>query len=433
MPALRRRPSLDVLENRVALDAVVGLRARAALRLCSRSDGAGPPVATVAGRVGKSGGSLDAVVGLRARAALRLCSQSDGCILEGPQRVAQGYLVDRVAMADLDACVGAVGLRPEPLYGFAPNRMDVFWKDPNGLLRDTWWTGSQWQTSTLASGPLGSAPEPLYGFAPNRMDVFWKDPNGSLRDTWWTGSQWQTSTLASGPLGSAPEPLYGFAPNRMDVFWKDPNGSLRDTWWTGSQWQTSTLASGPLGSAPEPLYGFAPNRMDVFWKDPNGSLRDTWWTGSQWQTSTLASGPLGSAPEPLYGFAPNRMDVFWKDPNGSLRDTWWTGSQWQTSTLASGPLGLRARAALRLCSQSDGCILEGPQRVAQGYLVDRVAMADLDAYVVLLYLPGAAGVSPPHEPPLLRGKGKLTLLPLSGADRLHFSLRGKPAANGRRP
>ena len=37
---------------------------------------------------------------------------------------------------------------------------------------------------------LTSKPAPLYGFAENRMDVFWKAPDGSLMDTWWNGSAW---------------------------------------------------------------------------------------------------------------------------------------------------------------------------------------------------------------------------------------------------
>jgi hypothetical protein len=52
------------------------------------------------------------------------------------------------------------------------------------------------------------------------------------------------------------------------------------------------------------------------------------------------------------------------------------------------------------------------------------------AFLPRVFFPGAAGVSPPHEPPPLRGKCQTTPLPLSGADRLHRSLRGKPAAAG---
>jgi hypothetical protein len=88
---------------------------------------------------------------------------------------------------------------------------------------------------------LGSAPRPLYGFAANRMDVFWKAPTGALMDTWWTGSAWTVSQLSAPPLGSEPAPLYGFAPNRMDVFWKAPSGVLMDTWWNGSAWVVSAL------------------------------------------------------------------------------------------------------------------------------------------------------------------------------------------------
>ena len=42
---------------------------------------------------------------------------------------------------------------------------------------------------------LISVPAPLYGFANNRMDVFWKAPDGSLMDTWWNGSAWVVSSL----------------------------------------------------------------------------------------------------------------------------------------------------------------------------------------------------------------------------------------------
>jgi hypothetical protein len=42
---------------------------------------------------------------------------------------------------------------------------------------------------------LASAPAPLDGFAPGRMDVFWKADDGSLMDTVWTGSAWVVSAL----------------------------------------------------------------------------------------------------------------------------------------------------------------------------------------------------------------------------------------------
>jgi hypothetical protein len=40
-----------------------------------------------------------------------------------------------------------------------------------------------------------SQPKPLYGFAPNRMDVFWSAANSALMDTWWNGSAWVVSAL----------------------------------------------------------------------------------------------------------------------------------------------------------------------------------------------------------------------------------------------
>ncbi len=74
---------------------------------------------------------------------------------------------------------------------------------------------------------LISVPAPLYGFANNRMDVFWKASDGSLMDTWWNGSAWVESQLSAQPMGSAPAPLHGFANSRMDVFWKAPGIQLR--------------------------------------------------------------------------------------------------------------------------------------------------------------------------------------------------------------
>ncbi len=79
---------------------------------------------------------------------------------------------------------------------------------------------------------LISVPAPLYGFASNRMDVFWKASDGSLMDTWWNGSAWVESQLSAQPMGSAPAPLHGFANNRMDVL----NKTLR--------WTRPTLAAG---------------------------------------------------------------------------------------------------------------------------------------------------------------------------------------------
>ena len=93
-----------------------------------------------------------------------------------------------------------------------------------------------------------SEPRPLYGFAANRMDVFWNAADGSLMDTVWAGSHWIERQLSAGPLDSAAAPLYGFAPGRMDVFWKAADGSLMDTVWAGASWIDRKLSAGPLDS-----------------------------------------------------------------------------------------------------------------------------------------------------------------------------------------
>jgi hypothetical protein len=56
----------------------------------------------------------------------------------------------------------------------------VFYRGIDGCLWDTWWNGSSWTDSKLSNVKLISAPAPLYGYANNRMDVFYCGSEGTL-------------------------------------------------------------------------------------------------------------------------------------------------------------------------------------------------------------------------------------------------------------
>src|SRR5690606_7724239 len=106
-----------------------------------------------------------------------------------------------------------------------------------GYLYDTFWTGSNWQTSQNGgSGNVESAHSALYGFSAGRMDIFWVGRDGNLWDTWWTGTHWQDSKLGGHGdcLPVQPSALYGFESNRMDIFWKSMNGYVVNTWWNSN-------------------------------------------------------------------------------------------------------------------------------------------------------------------------------------------------------
>ena len=82
--------------------------------------------------------------------------------------------------------------RPSRFTALLPIGWMYSGRTPTGRSRIPGGPGRNGRPGRLRRGRWAPPAEPLYGFAPKRMDVFWKDPNGSLKDTWWTGSQWQT-------------------------------------------------------------------------------------------------------------------------------------------------------------------------------------------------------------------------------------------------
>jgi hypothetical protein len=194
-----------------------------------------------------------------------------------------------------------------------PDHLDVFWLSGDGQIRSTWWdaavAGGAWPAGRAftvpGSGTSMSAPT-VVARTPDHLDVFWVDPNGSVKSTWWDASTgWNgggsIDITAPGAATGAPITVVARATDHMDVFWINPDGSVSSTWWDahedsgGWPWSRvfgvtapSTAVGGMLG-----VIARSPSSMGVFWVQADGSLRMTSWdrdtAGGTWDINRISA------------------------------------------------------------------------------------------------------------------------------------------------
>jgi hypothetical protein len=227
----------------------------------------------------------------------------------------------------------------------------VFWRGPQGGLREKWYSG-RWNGPNLVdTGRLGSAPA-VAAHADGQQDVFWKGTNGNLWETWYTGQWHGPINLHAGRLGSGPAVGVDSAGDEY-VFWQGTDGGLWERSYSGKSWgQPIPLADRKLGSAPA-VAVHSNGEQDVFWKGANGNLWESWFTNRWNGPVDLGGGQLGSAPSVAVDGAGDEY-VFWKGTDGGLWEKGYVAGSWGAATsVRAGLLGSAPTVAVHANGEQD--------------------------------------------------------------------------------
>ena len=200
------------------------------------------------------------------------------------------------------------------------------------------------QTGGLTEGPAADG-DPDAIIYNNQFHVLYRDGNGTIWDSWYTGpgGQWtlqqinlqQTGGLTKGPAADG-DPAAFIYNNQFHVLYRDGNGTIWDSWYTGpgGQWTIQQINLDGLTSGPatvgDPTAFIYNNQSHVPYLDASGNVWDSWYDGTSWNLQQInlggvTSGPaaVGDAASVIYN---NQSHVLYRDGAGKVWDSWYDGS-----------------------------------------------------------------------------------------------------------
>lgn len=236
------------------------------------------------------------------------------------------------------------------------DRVDVFARSAaNQLLHLISNNGqwSQWQTvGTFPPYPLLTSDPSAVSFAPGRIEVFYRGPDGALWtirfDGLWRQAQSLGNQLApgSGPavasLLATPQNVFNPPAQRLNVFIRGADNALHrrlrdDNGWHG--WQS---LGGALTADPSAVSrGGTNTRIDVFFRGTDNALYHRRFDGYTWHNPQALGGQLTGGPDasgwgPAGG--PDLLNVFVRGTDNALHYRTFNGYQWlDWQTVGSPP------------------------------------------------------------------------------------------------
>lgn len=211
---------------------------------------------------------------------------------------------------------------PAAVCSWGPNRLDVFWRGDDGLLKQRTWAHDasgvgRWGTWSFNV----RVPEHLAAcsWGPNRIDLFWWESREAIHHRWWDGNRW----VDDPPIPAVPGrqlTACSWGPNRIDLFWQDGSSRLRQKWWDGRSWNNDGSRDVQMSSDPAAC-SWGPNRIDLFWREPGGGLHHSWWDGNGWNEGSLGTRFIDTPAACCW--APNVIDVFVRMSDNKLMHKWW--------------------------------------------------------------------------------------------------------------
>ncbi len=225
---------------------------------------------------------------------------------------------------------------PKPAVVEYGGTVRIFYRGPNGQMREKNWNGSVWtQKNWGYENEVASNPTAIVH--PNGMvDVYYRATNGTLGQWWMYGSEWNNKTwgYANEVTGT---PSAFLNPNgREEIYYRASNGTLDQWWIDGSEWSQKTwgYANEVTGS---PSAFMNPNgREEIYYRASNGTLGQ-WWiakNGAEWNNKTW--GYANEVTESPSAFIrPDGMEnVYYRASNGTLGQ-WWmynNGAEWSNKS-----------------------------------------------------------------------------------------------------
>ncbi|KAL9599540.1 MAG: hypothetical protein Q9219_003784 [cf. Caloplaca sp. 3 TL-2023] len=229
---------------------------------------------------------------------------------------------------------------------WAPNRLDIFCRGPDGDLRHQYYDGSQWQpdmgSTESLGGSIASGPK-VVSWGINRLDIFALNGEGDVTHKYWDGYQWSSWETFPASLKFRKDSLSvsTWGEDRLDIYAvaKDTAGTLFHKFWDGYQWNSweslgspDTAIVGSVGAT-----SWAPDRIDIVGRVAStGNYWYKFYDGTSWQPSVTGwydKGP-GLAGKPFYSdpavvsWGANRLDIFGTWSGGQLLHQTWTGENW---------------------------------------------------------------------------------------------------------
>ncbi len=248
-----------------------------------------------------------------------------------------------------------------------PNRIDIFYLEPDFSMAHMVWNGTEWTASwnplggwdqlggTFVSVPAAVAScarpplEPVRSearaggppsivFRPH-FDVFAIGKDYAMyHHTLWDGvanTQWENM---GGIFTSAPAAVE-WNNGRLDVFGLGLDYAMYQKTWNGSAWSAVWERLGGTFSSEAQAISWGPGRLDVFVRGADYTLRHRSHNGSAWSSDWQnLGGDLASAPTAVT-WGPDRLDVFAIGSDGELCHRWWDGSLWNDWETLSLPAG----------------------------------------------------------------------------------------------
>ena len=145
------------------------------------------------------------------------------------------------------------------------------------------------QTGGLTEGPAADG-DPDAIIYNNQFHVLYRDGNGTIWDSWYTGpgGQWTIQQINLDGLTSGPatvgDPTAFIYNNQSHVPYLDASGNVWDSWYDGTSWNLQQInlggvTSGPaaVGDAASVIYN---NQSHVLYRDGAGKVWDSWYDGS---------------------------------------------------------------------------------------------------------------------------------------------------------
>ncbi|KAL8720810.1 MAG: hypothetical protein Q9181_007840, partial [Wetmoreana brouardii] len=224
------------------------------------------------------------------------------------------------------------------------DRLDVFGLDDHNVIKHQYWEGTNWQPKVAEFENLGSPCDPEFPiaantWAPNRLDIFCRGPDGDLLHQYYDGSQWQPSagSLESlgGSLGTGPS-VVSWGENRLDIFALNENDQVTHIYWDGSRWSEWEIFVATVKFRRETLTvsSWGENRLDVFAIEEDKGLWHLYWDGSQWASWENLGSP--GPDTPLTGsvgatsWSANRLDIVaLSEDAGNYWYKYYDGQEWR--------------------------------------------------------------------------------------------------------
>ncbi|MCJ1698409.1 M23 family metallopeptidase [Rathayibacter festucae] len=207
---------------------------------------------------------------------------------------------------------------------------DVFYQGADKKLHHNWFNGSAWAGDSALPTLVDMAGSPTaVRRADGTINVFWRDVNNGLCQSYFQNGTWATSpNLASGIGG---DPFAVVTASGLDVFFAGSDGVLRHVYYANGAWSSDQVIPHDAKLAGKPTAVVRGTQINVFWRGPSRGLFQSYFNGTSWAGTgvSLAEGLTVDPVAIVRGSS--GMDVFYGGSGGNLRHVYYTTS-WSPDT-----------------------------------------------------------------------------------------------------